>query len=425
MELGQFLVEFAVAGAVGGLIGVEREHRGDNAVVMAGVRTFPLVSIAGFLVAFLAREVSSTLVLAAGVAGAFAIAVFFIQMRVSVGQTGMTTPVTMVVTFLLGVVIGYGYTFEGVVVGVVATFLLVTKKRLHRYAQVLDEQEILSALQFITILFILLPLTAGLPREVAGQTWLGRGALVDPFVILLVVVFVSSISFASLVVMRLAGPRRGLAFSGVLGGLVNSEATTAGLAQRASEEPRLLQAAVVGSLLATTTMLFRNLAIAAFAQRGAGLVLAMLPFVLPIALVGAFLAVRSRPARGEAPPEVRVKNPFAVLPALRFALIFAAVSIVAALAQRWLGDVGVYVTALGGFVSAGAVIASVASLTASGAIPLEIALRTGLLATAASVGGKLFILRTVNPDAYRRGVAPYGVMTAVAVLAALASLVLT
>ena len=416
-----FFVEFLVSAAIGGLIGVEREHRDDGLPVIAGVRTFPLVSVAGFLCAILTQEVASPFVLAAGVLGIFGLAFMFIHLRISMGQTGITTPVTMVVTFLLGVAIAYGYVFESVVVAVATTALLVTKKRLHRFASILDDGEILSALQFITLVFILLPLTSDWegPSQVS---WIGRGKLVDPYVILLVSVFVTAISFASLLAMRQVGPHRGIQFSGLMGGLVNSEATTAGLAHRAKEERSLVTVAVVGSLLASTTMLARNIAIAGFASLALGLALA--PYALVLALVGALLAYRMRRgATGEA-KGVRMKNPFAVWPALRFALFFALVSVVVTLARNALGETGVYIAALGGFVSAGAVVASLGSLVATGAVPLEVALRTALLAIAASIGGKLAILRAIDGETFRRALPSYAIMTAVAVVVALTAFVL-
>ena len=430
-----FFMEFIVAGAVGGLIGLEREHRSDNLTVIAGVRTFPLVSVAGFLCAWLAQQgdaggavpgaAMGPWVMAAGILGAFGFAFMFIHMRLALGQSGVTTPIAIVVTFLLGALIGYGYTFEAVVVGVVTTFLLLTKQRLHRFAQVLDDEEILSALQFITILFILLPLTADLQRgEVLGYDWLGRGALVDPFSILLVVVFVSSISFASLLAMRRIGPGRGMEFSGFLGGLVNSEATTAALAQRAREAPSLVAPAVVGAILASATMVVRNLAIAGAADPSLRLLLALAPYVLPLAVLGAFLAWRARSARTEAVPAVRVKNPFAILPALRFAAIFAAVSIVVTLARLHLGEAGVYIASLGGFVSAGAVLASLASLSATGAVDFGVAVRNCILAIAASVVGKLFILRAVDEEVYRRARAPFLLLAGAALVAVAAAFVL-
>lgn len=419
-----FFVDFAVAAGIGGLIGVEREHRPDQQAVIAGIRTFPLISTAGFLVAFLARETYSPMLLAAGIVGIFALTLMMMQLRSTLGQTGLTTPTVMVVTFLLGILVGYDYVLQAVGVAVVATFLLVTKERLHRFASILDEGEILSTLQFITLAFILLPLTADLPPTLWGQAWLGRGAVVDPYVILLVVIFVSLISFASLVAMREVGPRRGMEFSGLLGGLVNSEATTASLAQRAKEEPSLARPAVVGAILATTTMLARNLAIIAFADRSFLLLRAMWPFLLPTALVGIAYALQLRAKKGPPIPAIRVKSPFAVGPALKFALLFAGISLLTAVARTQFGDAGVYVASLGGFVSAGAVCASLAGLVAGGAVPVEVALRTCLIAIAASVFGKLFIVRVVNPDLLRRAAVPFGAMTAAALVATAAAFLL-
>ena len=424
MALEDFFVDFVVTAAVGGLVGVEREHRADNQTVVAGVRTFPLIAISGLLVAVLAVESQSPFVLAAGILGAFGLGFMLVHARQQMGFSGFTTPAAMVVTFLVGVLIGYGHRMEGVIVGVAATFLLLTKQRLHRFAQYLDENEILSALQFITVVFILVPLTANLEPPVWGQDWIGRGAVVDPFVILTVVVFVSVISFASLLVMRRVGPRRGLEFSGLLGGLVNSEATTASLAHRAKEEEKLVAPAVVGSLLASTTMLVRNLAIAGFADPSFQLLRGMLPFLLPVFLVGGLMAWRARGRKAEPIPGVRIRNPFAVGPALQFAAVFAAVSILAKLAQAQFGAGGVFVLALGGFVSAGAVVASLAGLVATGTVPLQVAVITAVLANAASVLGKLVILRAIHLPTFRRAMVPYAVMSAVAIAGAGAAFVL-
>ncbi len=419
----QFFVDLAIAAGIGGLIGVEREHREDNASVIAGIRTFPLISVAGLLIALFASELDSTALLSVGAAGAFALALMYAFMRISAGQFGMTTPLAMVVTFLLGLLVGYGYTFEAVVVGVGTTFLLLTKKRLHRFARYLDDAEMLSALQFITLLFILLPLTAALPRDLFGLPWLGRGALVDPYLVLLIVVFASTISFASLLVMRRLGPHRGIAFSGLLGGLVNSEATTASLAERAKTHDTLVAGAVVGSILATTTMLVRNLAIVGFADPKASLVWGLVPYMIPLFLVGLFLAWRASIGMPKEADPIRVKNPFAIGPALRFAALFTAASVLGKLLLTQFGDAGVYMTSLGGFVSAAAVVASVANLHATDAVTLDVALRTSLLAISASIGGKLIILRAVNLNVYQRALKPYLILSLIGIILAAAAFI--
>jgi uncharacterized membrane protein (DUF4010 family) len=225
--------------------------------------------------------------------------------------------------------------------------------------------------------------------------------------------------------MRQLGPRRGMEFSGLLGGLVNSEATTVSLAERVRADGSLLAPAVAAALLASCTMVVRNLAIAAFADPSLSLVDALLPYALPVAVVGLLLAWRARRAderAGAAATAVRVKNPFAVMPALRFAAVFAAVSILIALAQDRFGAAGVYVAAIGGLVSAGPVVASLGALVVKGSIPLALAVRATTLAVAASLVNKLIILRATHRGTFERAFAPFAWMILVALAAALVAL---
>lgn len=426
---GEFFLDFLVALGVGALIGIEREHRRDQTQVIAGVRTFPLFSMAGYLLVVVAGEMSdgAGALLAVGLGGIIAVAIAFLWVRHQLGVTGMTTPLAMIVTFLLGLLVGFGYTTEAIVVGVATTFLLLTKERLHAFAEVLTEEEMMGALQFITVAFILFPIVSRLESPVLGQDWIGRGELVDPFLTLLVVIFVSAISFASFLAMRFVGARRGVMLSGLLGGLVSSEATVVSLAEHARESPDLVRPAVTGAILATSSMFARNLAIAAFADPTLRVARTMLVVLLPMALVTAGYSLwRWRVARlapkGEARAP-RVKNPFAVTPALRFAAYFVAITVLATFASRALGPVGVYATALGGFVSAGAVIASVVSLYAAGTVSFEVATITGALACVIAVANKLVILRWANHAVFEKARAPFAVVTLLG-LAALAGLVL-
>ncbi|MCA1814320.1 MAG: MgtC/SapB family protein, partial [Halobacteriales archaeon] len=124
------LVNLLVALGVGGVVGIEREHRGDATKVIAGVRTFPLIAAMGVLAVALGTLSASPFPLAIGalVAGAFAMGLF--AARHSMGVTGLTTPAAMFVTFFAGGLIGYGLRLEGMVVGVATAALLVSKRRL-------------------------------------------------------------------------------------------------------------------------------------------------------------------------------------------------------------------------------------------------------------------------------------------------------
>lgn len=421
-----FYVDLLVSIGAGGLVGLERENRRGDQRVLAGVRTFPLISVTGFLLAFFTRTLGEPGLLAVGVLVMGALAAVFMVVRHRVGVTGFTTPMAMIVTFLVGVLAGSGLRIEAAVVAVATTLLLLTKQRLHRFAEVLDEEEIMSALQFVTVAFILLPLAASLEEPLPGTRGLvGPGELFDPYHVLLLVLFVSLLSFGGFLAMRLVGPHRGVEVSGLLGGLVSSEATAASLAHLAEGNRGLVTTAVVGTLLATTMMLARNLAIAGFAEPTLGVARFMLPTLVLMVIAGALLTWRRRSRdHPEVEGAVEVDTPFAVGPAVKFAALFAILWAAAQIAQQHLGNVGVYATALGGFVSAGAAVASVASLHANGAVSLPVAGITAILATIFGAMNKLVVLRATNTEVYERARVPFVLLTAVGLVGLGATLLL-
>jgi uncharacterized membrane protein (DUF4010 family) len=409
-----FLVNVLVALAIGGVVGIEREHRGDATKVIAGVRTFPLIAAAGTIAVRVGQQTSSDLPVAAGllVAGAFAMGLF--AARHSMGVTGLTTPAAMFVTFLAGVLVGFDMRIEGMVVGVATAALLVSKRRLHGIAHHITDEEVMSAVQFITIAFILFPLTASLARPLDPWGLVGPKAPIDPYGVLLIVVFVSGISFASFLAMRSVGARRGVEVSGLLGGLVNSEATTASLAAQAAQEPGLERPAIVGALLSTSTMFVRNLAIAAFVDLSLATARFMLVPIIAMALTGAAAAVlRERSMGPHAQAQVRLSNPFAIGPALKFAVVFTLISALAYAARAALGPWGVYASLAGALVSGGAVVASVGTLAATGTIPAVTAGKVAVLACVIGAANKLLILRTTNRGMYRRSAAAYAFIAVV------------
>ncbi|MGQ0535556.1 MAG: MgtC/SapB family protein [Methanobacteriota archaeon] len=408
------LLDLLIALGVGGLVGIEREHRREETKVIAGIRTFPLIAAIGFLAAQLTLAFDSPLPISVAflVIGAFAMGLFWA--RHQLGLTGLTTPSAVLVTFLAGVLIALDLRIEAVVVGVATTLLLLTKDRLHGFAGRLSDDEMMGALQFAVVAFILFPLAPDRPVDPWG--------LVNVRWALLIVVFVSSLSFASFLSLRQVGPRRGLAVSGFLGGLVNSEATSLSIANMSREAPRLVSAGAVGVLLATTTMFVRNLAIAAFADPSFEVARFMFPGTFLLLVVGLVVAWRRQHrVEGGTAGEITVGSPFAIPPALRFAALFAVLSAMAVLAERFLGETGVYATALGAFVSAGAVVASVSALVLTGSIDPVVAGETALLASVLGVANKFVVLRASNRELLANLRRPLGVLLAIGALSLVAT----
>ncbi|HLE47895.1 MAG TPA: DUF4010 domain-containing protein [Candidatus Thermoplasmatota archaeon] len=418
------LVRMGVGLAVGALIGLERERHRDARTVLAGIRTYPLVALGGVLFAHLGKVLTVTsaigdyyVAIGALVFGAISLVLYWV--RHELGLHGLTSPIALFLTYVAGALIGLGFVLEGVIAGVATAVLLFTKPRLHRLAEVMTEEEMSGALQFIVLAFILYPLFANR----AVDPW----GIVHPKHLLLVVIFVSSVSFVSFIVMRRLGASRGLTISGLLGGLVNSEAATTSLAHLGTEKPTLRPAVVEAITLANATMLLRNLLIAGFVDPTLRLATAMAPALLGTLLVqGVFTLRRADPsvASGET---IRLRNPFAIRPALRFGLLVLVFSAIGAGLGHLGGDGGptILLTAVGGLVSSAAVVASVGTLWAHGNVTLTIAVLTAVLTSLVSTLNKLLVTRAVDAGLVRPLLARFLISTVIGVALLVATLILT
>lgn len=394
-----FIYGALAAVGIGALIGLERERRRNGDTILVGIRTFPLVALSAYIVSFLGRNHSGLeIMVVVGLLLFGGLAVLLIYIRQAMGFPGFTTTLAFIITYLVGVMIAYDYFIEAVIIGVVTTAILMSKERVHAFVQVLTEEEIIGALQFITIAFILYPLTLNLQLE-APWTIFGKGEPLDLNMALLIVVFVSTISFLSFIVVRWQGPSLGLRLSGLLGGLVNSEAATASLCGLVKKRIQLMDMAACGIVLANSTMFVRNLAVCIFADPSFEVAsLTVVPLLL-LSVLGIVLGWR----RGgkEIPVQLEFGSPFAIRPALTFGAIFFLISGAALLLQDQLGGAFIYFLALGGFASSAAVVASVSSLTLAGSIEPLVAAEIVLLACAISSFNKIVISRLMCPQLSR------------------------
>lgn len=392
-----FLINALIAVGVGALVGLEREHHRDEVSSFAGVRTFALISLFGFIAAYLTtKDPDFAWVLIAGVLLVGAFALFLAYIKFEKGLPGLTTPMAMMVTFFAGALVGLDLLFAAAVVTLVTTFLLVSRRRLHRFAEILDDDEIIGALQFLTLAIILYPLTTELDLDAPWDVFNPGGILALNFVLLLVV-FVSAISFVSFIIIRKEGPKRGLEFSGLLGGMINSEATTASISNMVKERKDLMKTAISGILFATGVMFVRNLIVVALSDPTLSTA-SILLVPAGISTVVAFLLGLFIKSGEVSDQKLEMRSPFAIMPALKFAGLILVISLISYLANEYLGSYGVYISAIGGFVSSAAVAASLGTLVFTDNLDPLIAAQTIMLACAFSCVNKIIITRSVDKE---------------------------
>lgn len=380
-----------LAAALGGglLIGIERERRKGTGPhrALAGVRTFALVALAGAG----AQLIGHPLLVVLGALLIVALAAIGYWRRRS-PDPGVTTAVALFVTYLIGVVaIDRPVLAAGG--AVVVTVLLASRGSLHRFAvDTLSEAELRDGLVFCGAALIILPL---LPEQ--GGAWL---LAVNPRGVWRLVVLFMALQAAGYVALRAAGPRLGLALSGLASGFVSSTATIAALGARARETPALRSACVSGALFSTVaTVVLLGVVAAAVNPAGLRLLGPSLVGGLVAALGGAGLSLRQRRAIASDP--IAHGRAFSLTYAIGFAVLLSGVTAVMAYLTGRFGQLALPIGAgVAGFFDAHAAATSVLSLALTTPLPGDELVTAVLLAFSTNTTSKLVAAASAGGFAY-------------------------
>jgi uncharacterized membrane protein (DUF4010 family) len=368
------LQNFLIALLLGALIGLEREYakyrkKGHD---FAGIRTFPLISLFGALAAYLGVLISPwILVVAIILVGVLIIMAYFaISSNDKRQHMGATSEVAGFLAFFIGILCYYGEITFAVVLAVTITVILYARSFLHHFAMKMKRQEMADTLKFAVIALVILPL---LPNQGYGPH-----ELFNPFVIWLMVVFISGISFAGYVLMKWFG-EKGIELAGILGGLVSSTAVTTSFSQRSKKEKKIFKALALGVILANTLMFIRIL-IEVFVIHRPLFYTLVLPMSILILVSLGFSYVLWRKA-SDTKGKMELASPFTLGPALKFGIFFAVILALVKLADVYLSSRGVYlVSFISGFADVDAITVSLSQL-AKTTLSLDIA-KTGILIAA-------------------------------------------
>lgn len=370
------VVRLVLAAALGLFLGLEREWSEKS----AGIRTFSLISLLGALFALLGIEVllviGGLLVITQGV-------LLAVQgLRDEPGGLALTTSVSMLVAYGVGVLIVRGLILEGIVVAVLSSLLLVLKRELHTFAWGLSREELRSATEFAILAFVVFPLLPAEETLVVGSLTLE----IEPRVVWLMVVTVAGIGLVNYALVSVYGGR-GLAITGFFGGLASSTAVVGTVLERIRRQPDLSAYGVAAILLADAAMAVRNLVIAiAFTLPDRPLLQTVIP--LGIVIFGA-VAIAAATADWSASFDLELESPFSMRYVLGFGGVFLFIVIAGAVAQAEFGSQGLYIAAaLSGLVSSAGATTSAVVLYRAGTITGMVATSAILLATIASIAVK-------------------------------------
>ncbi len=344
--------QLGVSVLLGMLVGLQREHANSG---IAGLRTFPLISVLGTVSALLTDHFGGW-VLAAGMLGIVAVMALshLTRLRERESRLGTTTDVAMLLMFCVGALLVVGPMTVAVAVGGGVAVLLQFKPELHSIVEKLGDADLKAIMQFVLITCIVLP--------VLPNTTYGPLNVFNPFETWLMVALIVGMSLGGYIAYKFLGRDAGVLLGGVLGGAISSTATTVSYARRARGDAPDLRTATIVILVASTIVYGRVLIEIAVVSRGF-LRVAALPVVILMLLTLLPALILWLRNRGQPAEMSEQTNPTQLKSAVVFGLMYAVVLFALAAARAYVGKEGMYLVAgLSGLTDMDAITLSTARL---------------------------------------------------------------
>jgi uncharacterized membrane protein (DUF4010 family) len=354
---------------IGFIIGLQREHSyyDVNDTHPAGVRTFAISGLLGALLPFIGSLMGTQVLFFIGfiLIGLLLMTAHFVSSQIKKDSTiGLTTSLSMLLVFLLGALCWYNRLLEACAIMVCLLSLLSFKEQIHSFAQKLSKEDILATIKFAVIAALVLPF---LPNEFYGPKGL---EVLNPFNIGLFVVFISGISFIGYVLVKVVGPGKGIGITGILGGIASSTALTLNLTQRSQGNGSYSGSLAMGVILSWSVMYLRLYIICSLLNPSlmSTLAVPMLVPMIPGLLYAGYLKYRESKVQKVNP--ATFTNPFELMPAIKFGLIFTVVLFIANAARVYFGNQGLLISSfVAGFADMDAIALSVIEMNSSNALP--------------------------------------------------------
>lgn len=342
---------------LGLLVGLQRE-RSESEV--AGIRTFPLITLSGALTALLSQSFGGW-VLAAGFLSvtALVISASIIKQRKSY-DPGLTTEVAAVFMFALGAYLCIGSLATGVVLGGLVAVLLQLKGYLHAAVRKMGDHDIHAVMRFAAIALVILPV---LPDKEFGPY-----LVLNPYDIWRMVVIIVGISLFGYAAYKLFRETAGTLLAGIIGGLISSTATTVSYARRTKGAPGAAPLAALAIMLASTVAFLRITLVFVFVAPQQALALTPPLFLMFLIMTGISAWMYFRRS-GEATEMPEQENPTELGSAIFFGALYAGILLAVAFAKEHLGDSGLYLIAtISGLTDVDAITLSTGRLVSTGGL---------------------------------------------------------
>lgn len=357
------LQKLGVALALATLVGLEREHRYqlEKVTGFGGIRTFSLIGLLGALAYILNESVPYIFLILTSGFLVLVISSYIVTSKLH-KTSGATSEIASILVYIIGVLSALGLYLLATLVALVVLIMLYFKDSLHNWAKGLKSRELVSTIQFMIIVFVVLPL---LPDKNFGPY-----GFFNPYLTWLMVVLISGISFVSYIAIKLFGQKKGLTVTGFLAGFISSTALTLNFAGQSKKNKVVVNPFALAIVIAGSAMFFRILLEISILNHEL-LDLLFIPLIVMggAGMLGAlFLWLkREKMPKNIEEKMLEVTSPFSLYPAIKFAAIFSVILFFSKLALDLMGDRGIYLTSfISGLFDVDAIVVSMANLAKNG-----------------------------------------------------------
>lgn len=325
-----------IAIGLGLLVGLQRERYHSR---IAGIRTFTLITVFGWMSGMIAKVFEQAWVIVAGIV---AIAILlgvanFLKKVEKEPDIGQTTEMAALLMFTVGAGLVLINPAIGVVLGATVATLLYLKQYLGQLVDRLGEKDIQTIMLFVAISLIILPV---LPNKNFGPY-----EVFNPREIWWMVVLIVGMSVIGYFIYKWTSDTAGTALNGILGGLISSTATTVTYSRQTKDGSLTILPAGFIIVTASTISMVRVLVeVAVVAPRHLATVappLVAMTLLMALIATGLFFY-----GRGKAPRLTEPENPAQFKTALVFAILYAIILLAVAFVKDYFGDRGLYVVSI-------------------------------------------------------------------------------
>lgn len=372
-------------------IGLQRQldsqHR-NSQEHLTGVRSFALISLLGALSAYFKDDYIAISLIIAVLFGLLITATFIMRL-VRHEQTDGTTQFAALIAFIVGLLVYDQHYIFATFTTVAVILVLQARTHLERFTKQVQIKDLQAIILFLLITFIVLPILPNHPIDPYG--------LINPYMIWLMVVLISGLSFAGYIAARIIGVSKGIMMTGFFGGFLSSTATTITFSKRVTTQTSTNQQLAAAIALACTTMYARVVIVTAVINPP--LAIALAPAFISASILGyiyIFWLYRKNQQQ-TINIDMVFKNPLELEQAIQFGLLFGLIFSATSLLQKWAGNIGSYLSALvSGLTDVDAITLSLSTLQNNGNLSLNVAIIAIVIATFANSMTKLAIAYIVG-----------------------------